>query len=100
MGRLNFTEHIILEQQGRDAAIVNLPNNDLQQIFFRDETAYTCKASLDRECNYAAVSFSTPVALPYESVCRCSIKSFPQFGSYGYVTQFAGQRISTIITNF
>ena len=100
MGRLNFIGHIALSQQGSDAAIVNLPDNALQQIFFKDEKAYTCKATIDRDCNYAAVSFSTPVALRYEAVCRCSLKSFPQFGSYGYVTQFAGQRISTIITNF
>lgn len=100
MGRLNFTKHYVLEQQGRDAAIVNLPDNSLQQILFRDGAAYTCSGTIPSDYNYDNVSFGTERSLPYTDVRACSIKSFPHFGSYGYITQFAGQRISMLITNF
>ena len=100
MGRLNFVGHVVLQQEGSSAAIVHTPDETLKQLTTHEEQLLLSDAALPENFDYSKTVFGAAAALPYEAVCRCSLKSFPQFGSYGYVTQFAGQRISTIITNF
>ena len=100
MGRLNFSTVIELTPNVNDAAIVNIPDDTVEQIYFKDNKAYMKTAKLTYLKDYAGLQFGAAATLPYENVVACSIKSFPGFGSYGFITQEDDTRYSTLILNF
>lgn len=100
MGRLNFSTTVELTPGVGDAAVVNLPDDTVQQLFFLKGQACMKEAKLTRQKDYTALEFGAAATLPYSDVVACSIKSFPGFGSYGFITQEQDTRFSTVILHF
>lgn len=99
MGRLNFSMQIQITPDVSDAAIINLPNDTVEQLYFVDGTAYKKTAQLTSAKDYENLQFGDAAALQYDNVIGCSIKSFPQFGSYGFITQQGDVKYSTVLTD-
>lgn len=99
MGRLTFTlRRGVAETGAAYAALVNTPDDKVIQAYVKDGRMKRSDAQLTAAKDYAAIEFSAAATTATTDVVQCSIKSFPQFGSYGYVTvDDAGTRYSTII---
>lgn len=85
MTKLNFTTALKITK-GSDAAIINIPDDSIQLLYTIDEKVYLRKAELTYKKNYPGLSFGAATQLDYEHITNASIKSFPQYGSYGFVT--------------
>lgn len=102
-GRLKFIKEVDLPDSGSAAAIINLPDGTLRQMYTVDGTVYARNATVTATQavnDYDGVEFSAAEPLMFTDVKAYSIKDFPQFGSYGYIMQASGVLASTIITNF
>ena len=97
MGRLNFEFIREITPKTDLSAIVNVPGDDVHQIYLLEGTLKKQKAHLTYTKNYPALSFGAAATLAYDNVVDFSLKSFPDFGNYGVVTQEQnGSRFSTI----
>lgn len=90
MGRLVFSsEPIELTAEVSNAAIAHLPSDRIEQFFIQgeDRKVHRKDAQLDYRKDYENLDFTSREALKnLQNVTDYSIKTFPQFGSYGCFT--------------
>ena len=91
MGRLVFSQPPIeLTPEVSNTAIAHLPSDRVEQFFIQDKEkklVHRLDAKADYKKDYANLKFEEVGDLAnLENVTDYSIKTFPQFGSYGCFT--------------
>lgn len=91
MGRLVFQPPIELnkDKSVNNTAIAHLPSDRIEQFFIQDEARHVHRqdAQVDYRKDYENLEFTDLDDLEgLDGVTNYSIKTFPQFGSYGCFT--------------
>lgn len=92
MGRLVFSQPPIeLTPEVSNTAIAHLPSDRVEQFFIQDKEkklVHRLDTQADYKKDYANLKFEEAGDLAnLEQITDYSIKTFPQFGSYGCFTQ-------------
>ena len=92
MGRLVFSQPPIeLTPEVSNTAIAHLPSDRVEQFFIQDKEkklVHRLDAQADYKKDYTNLKFEEAGDLAnLEQITDYSIKTFPQFGSYGCFTQ-------------